>query len=97
MAVDVLDQRRTEIPLPRRGGDNQIYGPSGKPLLVIVEGADVDAMVDAGLEAIGGLKRVIGGRRAGDRARGPQARAGLLLRAVGPAGAGPAAEPRTHA
>jgi len=63
MAVDVLDQRRTEIPLPRRGGDNQIYGPSGKPLLVIVEGADVDAMVDAGLEAIGGLKRVIGAHR----------------------------------
>jgi uncharacterized protein (DUF362 family) len=49
--------------LQRRGGDNAIYGRSGKPLLVIVEGRDVDAMVDAGLEAIGGLKRVIGGSR----------------------------------
>ncbi len=63
MAINVLDQRRTEIPLPRRGGPNTIARPGGKPLLVIVEGTDVDAMVDAGLEAIGGMKRVIGGNR----------------------------------
>ncbi|HVA23149.1 MAG TPA: DUF362 domain-containing protein [Chloroflexota bacterium] len=63
MALNVLDQRRTEIPLPRRGGPNSITGPSGKPLLVIVEGADIDAMIDAGLEAIGGLKRVVQGNR----------------------------------
>jgi hypothetical protein len=63
MAVDVLDQRRTEIPLPRRGGPNRITGPSGKPLLVIVEGSDVDAMVDAGLRAIGGIERVVGSHR----------------------------------
>jgi uncharacterized protein (DUF362 family) len=63
MAVDVLDQRRTEIPLPRRGGPNQITAPNGKPLLVIVEGTDIDAMVDAGLAAIGGLKRIVGSHR----------------------------------
>jgi uncharacterized protein (DUF362 family) len=63
MAVDVLDQRRTEIPLPRRGGPNQVTGASGKPLLVIVEGSDIDAMVDAGLRAIGGIERVIGPHR----------------------------------
>ena len=61
MAVDVFEQRRTEVPLPRRGGPNAITGPSGKPLLVIVEGADIDVMVDAGLSAIGGLQRVLAG------------------------------------
>ncbi len=52
-----------ETPLARRGRDNQVLGAGGKPLLVIVEGADIDAMVDAGLEAIGGLGRVIGDNR----------------------------------
>src|SRR5581483_6535818 len=59
----VVLERPTEIPLPRRGGPNRITGSSGKPLLVIVEGTDVDAMVDAGLQAIGGLDRVVGGHR----------------------------------
>ena len=49
-----------ETALARRGGDNQVLGASGKPLLVIVEGKSIDAMVDAGLDAIGGLGRVIG-------------------------------------
>jgi uncharacterized protein (DUF362 family) len=49
-----------EKPLSRRGRENQILGAGGKPLLVIVEGRDIDAMVDAGLGAIGGLGRVIG-------------------------------------
>jgi uncharacterized protein (DUF362 family) len=49
--------------LARRGRDNQGPGTGGKPLLVIVEGEDIDAMVDAGLEAIGGLGRVIGAHR----------------------------------
>jgi uncharacterized protein (DUF362 family) len=62
MAVDVRDVR-TEIPLPRRGGENRIVGSSGKPLLVIVEGKEVDAMVDAGLQAIGGIGRVLGPHR----------------------------------
>lgn len=44
----------------RRGGENQVLGVGGKPLLVIVEGRDINAMVEAGLEAIGGLERVIG-------------------------------------
>ncbi|MDB4443898.1 DUF362 domain-containing protein [bacterium] len=44
----------------RRGGENQVLGAGGKPLLVIVEGHDINAMVEAGLEAIGGLGRVIG-------------------------------------
>jgi uncharacterized protein (DUF362 family) len=52
-----------ETSLARRGGDNQVLGAGGKPLLVIVEGEDIDAMVDAGLAAIGGLGRVIGGHR----------------------------------
>ncbi len=52
-----------EAVLARRGGDNQVLGAGGKPLLVIVEGKDIDAMVDAGLDAIGGLGRVIGNHR----------------------------------
>ncbi|MDP6550048.1 MAG: DUF362 domain-containing protein, partial [Dehalococcoidia bacterium] len=52
-----------ETPLARRGRDNQVLGTGGKPLLVIVEGEDIDAMVDAGLEAIGGLGCVIGSHR----------------------------------
>ena len=63
MAIDVLDRRRTEVPLPRRGGPNGVTGASGKPLLVVVEGSDIDAMIDAGLEAIGGLGRVLRGCR----------------------------------
>jgi uncharacterized protein (DUF362 family) len=49
-----------EKPLNRRGQENRILGADGKPLMVIVEGRDIDAMVDAGLGAIGGLGRVIG-------------------------------------
>ncbi len=52
-----------EIPQERRGRENRILGVSGKPILVIVEGRDIDAMVDAGLKAIGGLGRVIGNNR----------------------------------
>jgi len=48
-----------EIPLGRRGGENQVLSASGKPILVIVEGKEINAMVDAGLEAIGGLERII--------------------------------------
>jgi len=55
----ILDPRR---PMARRGGENRVCGPSGKPLLVIVRGTDIDAMVDAGLEAIGGLGRFIAGQ-----------------------------------
>ncbi|MDP6452152.1 MAG: DUF362 domain-containing protein, partial [SAR202 cluster bacterium] len=49
-----------ETPQARRGGENRVIGSSGKPLLVIVEGDDIDAMVDAGINAIGGLARIIG-------------------------------------
>ncbi len=52
-----------EIPQQRRGHENRILGASGKPILVIVEGKDIDAMVDVGLNAIGGLRRVIGHNR----------------------------------
>jgi len=52
-----------ETPLTRRGHENRVLGTSGKPLLVIVEGRDIDAMVDAGLEALGGLERIIGNHR----------------------------------
>lgn len=47
----------------RRGRENQVLGKSGKPLLIIVEGSEIDAMVTAGLEAMGGLDRVIGNQR----------------------------------
>ena len=52
-----------EHPLTRRGSEIQVLGSSGKPLLVIVEGRDINAMVDAGLEAIGGLGPIIGDHR----------------------------------
>ena len=49
--------------LSRRGRENQVRGRSGKPLLVIVEGQDIDAMVSAGLEAIGGIAPILGDHR----------------------------------
>lgn len=52
-----------EVPLPRRGGENRVIGPSGRPLLVIVEGGDIEAMVKAGIEAIGGLGPIFGDAR----------------------------------
>ena len=52
-----------EMPLTRRGGKNHVLSPNGKPLLVIIEGRDINTMVDAGLEAIGGLRRIIGNHR----------------------------------
>lgn len=52
-----------EVPQPRRGGPNRITGPSGKPLLVIVEGTDIERMIDSGLDAIGGIGRVLAGAR----------------------------------
>lgn len=52
-----------EIPQERRGRANQVLSSSGKPILVVVEGTDIDAMVDAGLDAIGGIGRVIGNNR----------------------------------
>jgi uncharacterized protein (DUF362 family) len=48
-----------EIPLNRRGGENRVLGAGGRPLLVIVEGREIDAMIDKGLEAVGGLGRII--------------------------------------
>jgi uncharacterized protein (DUF362 family) len=53
----------SDQPLSRRGNANQVVSTAGKPLLVIVEGSDIDAMIDIGLEAIGGLKRVIGNHK----------------------------------
>jgi uncharacterized protein (DUF362 family) len=50
-------------PLSRRASENRALGSDGKPLLVIVEGQDIDAMVEAGLEAIGGMGRIIGHNR----------------------------------
>lgn len=52
-----------EAALQPRGGANRVLGRGGKPLLVIVEGKDVNAMLAAGLQAIGGLQGIIGGRR----------------------------------
>jgi uncharacterized protein (DUF362 family) len=50
-------------PLTRRESANLALGSDGKPLLVIIEGEDIDAMLEAGLEAIGGLGRIIGHNR----------------------------------
>lgn len=61
--TEILDPPRIGVPLARRGGENRVLGHSGKPLLVIVEGRDPDAMVAAGVEAIGGLGRLIGSSR----------------------------------
>ena len=47
----------------RRGQNNRVLGRSGRPLLVIVEGKDIHAMIDAGLKAVGGLERIIGDHR----------------------------------
>ncbi len=63
MSAGTLNQTRTAVPLARRGRENQIIGTRGKPLLVIVEGSDIDLMVDAGLSAIGGIGRVVGSNR----------------------------------
>lgn len=52
-----------EVPQPRRGGPNRITGPSGRRLLVIVEGNDIERMIDTGLDAIGGIGRVLAGAR----------------------------------
>ena len=49
-----------KTPLTRRESENRALGSDGKSLLVIVEGQDIDAMVEAGLEAIGGMGRIIG-------------------------------------
>ena len=51
------------ISLTRRESENRVLDSNGKPLLVIVEGQDIDAMMDAGMEAIGGLGRIIGKNR----------------------------------
>jgi len=47
-------------PLERRGGENRVVNADGKPVMVVVEGSDIDAMINRGLEAIGGLKALIG-------------------------------------
>jgi uncharacterized protein (DUF362 family) len=48
-----------EIPVSRRGRENRVLNASGKPVLVIVEGTEIDVMVDAGFQVIGGLERVV--------------------------------------
>jgi uncharacterized protein (DUF362 family) len=50
-------------PISRRKSRNHVIDSSGKPLLVIVEGQDIEAMVDAGIATIGGLDRTIGHNR----------------------------------
>lgn len=52
-----------KTPLTRRESENRVVGSDGKPLLVIVEGQNINRMIDAGLEAIGGLSRIIGDNR----------------------------------
>jgi uncharacterized protein (DUF362 family) len=52
-----------ETPKIRRGSENKVLSSGGKPILIVVEGQDIDRMVDAGLEAIGGLGRIIGHHR----------------------------------
>jgi uncharacterized protein (DUF362 family) len=47
-------------PLKRRGNDNHVTGSTGKPLLIIVEGQDISPMINAGLQALGGIERILG-------------------------------------
>jgi uncharacterized protein (DUF362 family) len=46
---------------PRMGAGN-LFMEGDKPLLVVVEGTDLDAMLDAGLDAMGGLKKLVAGK-----------------------------------
>jgi len=52
----------TVVPGPRTGRSN-CFVKDGKTLLVVVEGTDAEKMLTAGLEAVGGLEKVI---RSGD-------------------------------
>jgi len=47
--------------LPRKGLGNT-FMEGDKPLLVVVEGTDLDAMLEAGLDAIGGLNGLVAGK-----------------------------------
>jgi len=47
----------------RRGGENRLLGTGGRPLVVIVEGRDIKKMMDAGLDAVGGIGQIIGSHR----------------------------------
>ncbi len=49
--------------LSRRGQENKIIGKSGKPLLVIIKGKNIKLMIEKGLDAIGGIKTIIGNNR----------------------------------
>jgi len=49
----------SEKSVARRGSGNLVIGQSGKPLLIIVQGTDIDRMLDEGLQAIGGLGKII--------------------------------------
>jgi len=48
---------------PRKGLGN-IFMEGDKPLLVVVEGDDLGRMLEAGLDAIGGLDKLVSGKRA---------------------------------
>ena len=45
--------------LQPRGGKSNLFVEGGKPLLVVVEGADIEKMLAKGLEIIGGLGKVV--------------------------------------
>jgi uncharacterized protein (DUF362 family) len=47
--------------LPRKGVGN-IFMEGDKPLLVVVEGTDLHKMLEAGLDAIGGLDKLVSGK-----------------------------------
>ena len=53
----------SEKNLSRRGQENKIIGKSGKPLLIIIEGENIKAMIEKGLDAIGGIEKVIGNNK----------------------------------
>jgi len=54
----VLRAAGAVIPGPRRGRGN-CFTEDGRPLLVVVEGMDVEKMLAGGLEAIGGLGKIV--------------------------------------
>ncbi len=56
---DQPDDSKPSVLGPRAGTGNPYVTEEGKPILVCVEGSDFDAMLRAGLDAMGGLEKLV--------------------------------------
>ena len=54
---------KNTIPNQGRKGIENPYTKNGRPILLIVEGNDIDKMLKAGFEKLGGLKKLSGSNR----------------------------------